>query len=367
MGDMSKCIDAGDMNDGTALKLWTCNGQPQQQFGYDGTMKTVYLSSSGSADASKCLDIKGGALEAGTLLEVWDCTGCWNQQFSAISPDSKTFSTTSSQVSNFHMQSSSCPPKPSPPTPRRRRWSPQTTQPPSSPRRRRWSPQTTQPPFSPRRRRWSPQTTQPFHPQTTQPYLPPNAIWYAYYRGDYGDCRRGSVDIINDLALNECVPCPIPLHVRHPSPLFANCPSGTDGGKSIRFLSFSGVQGPGVPSASMVGYNCSSVTFEVYGMANCEGGPIGGQRSLPLDDARESKDLCLRADPTGYQRAYCIYHNFNEANDLNATRSHRGALAAASRAAPAFSTHNRSTPYLFASLESSTEKLNSTLPALIMV
>jgi len=104
--DMSKCIDAGDMNDGTALKLWTCNGQPQQQFGYDDSMKTVYLSSSGSADASKCIDIKGGALEAGTLLEVWDCTGCWNQQFSATSPDSKTASVTSSQVSNYHTQSS---------------------------------------------------------------------------------------------------------------------------------------------------------------------------------------------------------------------------------------------------------------------
>jgi len=74
---------------------------------------------------------------------------------------------------------------------------------------------------------------------------------------------------------------------------------------------------------------------------------------------------CLPADPTGFIRNLCV--SGLAANDFNTTRSHMGAFAAASLAESAVSTHNRSTPYLFASLESSTEKLNSTLPALIMV
>merc|ERR1719506_3555450 len=116
--DMSKCLDAGAMTDGDILQLWTCNGLPQQRFGYDENMGTVYLSSSTStSDASKCIDVTGGSLEAGTNLEVNDCTGCWNQQFSTVNSDSLSFLSHRTSSSNTGIQSQSCPPKPTPPAP----------------------------------------------------------------------------------------------------------------------------------------------------------------------------------------------------------------------------------------------------------
>merc|ERR1711971_1306211 len=33
--DQSKCIDMGDMKQGTKLQIWDCNGQPQQLVNYD--------------------------------------------------------------------------------------------------------------------------------------------------------------------------------------------------------------------------------------------------------------------------------------------------------------------------------------------
>ena len=41
--DVSKCLDAGSMQDGFQLMLWSCNGLPQQQWGYDASASRVYL------------------------------------------------------------------------------------------------------------------------------------------------------------------------------------------------------------------------------------------------------------------------------------------------------------------------------------
>jgi len=45
--DSSKCLDASDpMSAGNWLKVWSCNQQSQQTWGYDSDQKTIYLSDS---------------------------------------------------------------------------------------------------------------------------------------------------------------------------------------------------------------------------------------------------------------------------------------------------------------------------------
>jgi len=47
LSDSSKCLDASDpMSEGNWLKVWSCNQQPQQMWGYDGDQMTIYLSDS---------------------------------------------------------------------------------------------------------------------------------------------------------------------------------------------------------------------------------------------------------------------------------------------------------------------------------
>lgn len=40
------CLDAGDMQEGSQLFIWECNGLPQQQWGYDDEKQTIYLAQS---------------------------------------------------------------------------------------------------------------------------------------------------------------------------------------------------------------------------------------------------------------------------------------------------------------------------------
>jgi hypothetical protein len=61
------CLDVvgqGTAN-GTAVQLWSCSGNPNQQWTYNGTTLTVY--------GDKCLDVTGGGTANGTRLQIWDC------------------------------------------------------------------------------------------------------------------------------------------------------------------------------------------------------------------------------------------------------------------------------------------------------
>lgn len=79
--DTSKCIDAGQMQAGSPLQLWDCNGYPQQAFGYDGDMETIYLTeSASSSDASLCMDLPGGSSGEGQQIWVWSCLGAGSNQ-----------------------------------------------------------------------------------------------------------------------------------------------------------------------------------------------------------------------------------------------------------------------------------------------
>ena len=84
-GDPPLCIDAHDFTAGNRLMIWTCNGMQQQKWGYDAVMNTVYLSLSATSsfhpDATRCMDLSGGAVDPGTAVEIWDCNGCWNQKW----------------------------------------------------------------------------------------------------------------------------------------------------------------------------------------------------------------------------------------------------------------------------------------------
>ena len=79
--DPSKCLDAGDMKEGTQLKLWDCNAQDQQRWGYDYDTRTIYLA--GSADASLCMDAYA-PLAIGNFVQVWECNGLDQQRFNVF-------------------------------------------------------------------------------------------------------------------------------------------------------------------------------------------------------------------------------------------------------------------------------------------
>merc|ERR1719330_745590 len=44
--DTSKCLDAGDMSEGSQIMIWDCNGMSQQKWGYDSGANTIYLADS---------------------------------------------------------------------------------------------------------------------------------------------------------------------------------------------------------------------------------------------------------------------------------------------------------------------------------
>ena len=80
--DPSKCLDAGDMNEGTEIKIWECNDLDQQKWGYDYNAGTIYLVNS-VAEASKCMD-SFAPPTGGNKLQVWSCNGLDQQQFNVM-------------------------------------------------------------------------------------------------------------------------------------------------------------------------------------------------------------------------------------------------------------------------------------------
>jgi hypothetical protein len=72
----SLCLDVvgqGTAN-GTAVQVWSCSGNANQQWTYNGTTLSVY--------GDKCLDVTGGDAANGTKLQIWDCSaGNANQKW----------------------------------------------------------------------------------------------------------------------------------------------------------------------------------------------------------------------------------------------------------------------------------------------
>jgi hypothetical protein len=75
--DTSECVDdnAGSSTNGTAIQLWDCNGD----FNQDWTVE-----SNGTLQVNgKCLDITGASTANGALIDLWACNGGANQQWEA--------------------------------------------------------------------------------------------------------------------------------------------------------------------------------------------------------------------------------------------------------------------------------------------
>ncbi len=72
----SLCLDVvgqGTAN-GTAVQVWSCSGNANQQWTYDGTSLRVY--------GTKCLDMTNGSTTNGARLQIWDCVaGSANQSW----------------------------------------------------------------------------------------------------------------------------------------------------------------------------------------------------------------------------------------------------------------------------------------------
>ena len=84
-----QCLDgSADAQIGQSLFLWDCNGYPQQNWAYDASgMQTVFLSTM-EEDATRCMDILGGAALGkgciGACIVIRDCTNAvgWNLKYS---------------------------------------------------------------------------------------------------------------------------------------------------------------------------------------------------------------------------------------------------------------------------------------------
>lgn len=72
----SLCLDVVNQStaNGAGVQVWTCSGNANQEWSYDGSSLRVY--------GSKCLDVTNGGTENGTKLQIWDCVaGSANQKW----------------------------------------------------------------------------------------------------------------------------------------------------------------------------------------------------------------------------------------------------------------------------------------------
>ncbi len=74
----NKCLDAYGQgtSGGTAVIIWDCNGQANQQWNVNsnGTITGV--------QSGLCLDANGAGTANGTKIILWPCNGGTNQQWS---------------------------------------------------------------------------------------------------------------------------------------------------------------------------------------------------------------------------------------------------------------------------------------------
>ncbi len=75
---LGKCLDASGQGttNGTAVIIWDCNGQANQQWNVNsnGTITGV--------QSGLCLDANGAVTANGTKIIIWACNGQTNQQWS---------------------------------------------------------------------------------------------------------------------------------------------------------------------------------------------------------------------------------------------------------------------------------------------
>ena len=75
-GNGGKCIDdaGARTNNGTAIRIWMCNGASGQNWSWDsgdGTLRVL----------GKCMDVTSGGTANGTRAQLWDCNGTGAQQW----------------------------------------------------------------------------------------------------------------------------------------------------------------------------------------------------------------------------------------------------------------------------------------------
>jgi hypothetical protein len=73
------CLDVVNQStaNGAGVQVWSCSGNANQEWTYDGTNLRVY--------GTKCLDVTNGSTADGTHLQIWDCTpGNANQRWSLV-------------------------------------------------------------------------------------------------------------------------------------------------------------------------------------------------------------------------------------------------------------------------------------------
>ena len=87
LGAAGKCINAGAIDNGSTIQIFTCNGTGAQGWAWnssDGTLRAL----------DKCMDVTGGATASGTAVQLWECNGTgaqewrWRQQNRLVNPQS---------------------------------------------------------------------------------------------------------------------------------------------------------------------------------------------------------------------------------------------------------------------------------------
>ena len=73
----NKCLDASGQGtaNGTAVIIWDCNGQPNQQWNLNAGSTITGVAS------GLCLDATGAGTASGTRINLWACHGGSNQQW----------------------------------------------------------------------------------------------------------------------------------------------------------------------------------------------------------------------------------------------------------------------------------------------
>jgi len=86
VSDETKCLDAGDMKQGTPLQIAACNINTQQFWGMDQNAGTIYLFGTTQTSQTMCMDVKDAQYKDGTGVQVWPCDGSPNQAWSVAKP-----------------------------------------------------------------------------------------------------------------------------------------------------------------------------------------------------------------------------------------------------------------------------------------
>jgi hypothetical protein len=81
--DTSKCIDGGDMKQGTDLGVAQCSGHPQQTWAREVQSGAIYLPNAPYGNG--CMDA-GSGIKAGKDVLVWQCNSLPQQQYTINGP-----------------------------------------------------------------------------------------------------------------------------------------------------------------------------------------------------------------------------------------------------------------------------------------